>query len=115
MPDLPTMSPRHGGTEIVLERTDPRYRQTGIELPDRRFDPFAGSARIAAQAHHNVHAAISKLALRKEDRGLRRLTREACDHVVAIPMATEKIMLNASDAATVLLYETIRQRGAASD
>jgi 23S rRNA (guanosine2251-2'-O)-methyltransferase len=45
-----------------------------------------------------------------EDRGLRRLTREACDHVVAIPMAGEGTSLNAADAATVLLYEALRQR-----
>jgi 23S rRNA (guanosine2251-2'-O)-methyltransferase len=45
-----------------------------------------------------------------EDRGLRRLTRERCDHVAAIPMSSPHIMLNAADAATVLLYETARQR-----
>lgn len=45
-----------------------------------------------------------------EDRGLRRLTREACDFVVAIPMATTGTSLNAADAATVLLYEALRQR-----
>ena len=47
-----------------------------------------------------------------EDRGLRRLTREACDHVVSIPMASADTSLNAADAATVLLYETLRQRRA---
>lgn len=45
-----------------------------------------------------------------EDRGLRRLTREACDHVVSIPMVGEGMSLNAADAATVLLYEALRQR-----
>jgi 23S rRNA (guanosine2251-2'-O)-methyltransferase len=45
-----------------------------------------------------------------EDRGLRRLTREACDHVVSIPMTDEGMSLNAADAATVLLYEALRQR-----
>ena len=45
-----------------------------------------------------------------EDRGLRRLTREACDHVVSIPMAADGTSLNAADAATVLLYEALRQR-----
>lgn len=47
-----------------------------------------------------------------EDRGLRRLTREVCDHVVSIPMAAEGTSLNAADAATVLLYEALRQRRA---
>jgi 23S rRNA (guanosine2251-2'-O)-methyltransferase len=45
-----------------------------------------------------------------EDRGLRRLTREACDRVVSIPMAAGDVSLNAADAATVLLYEARRQR-----
>jgi 23S rRNA (guanosine2251-2'-O)-methyltransferase len=48
-----------------------------------------------------------------EDRGLRRLTREACDHVVSIPMAASDVSLNAADAATVLLYEVLRQRAVA--
>lgn len=45
-----------------------------------------------------------------EDRGVRRLTRDACDHVVSIPMAAPGVSLNAADAATVLLYEALRQR-----
>ena len=49
-----------------------------------------------------------------EDRGLRRLTREACDHVVSIPMTDDSMSLNAADAATVLLYEALRQRRSAS-
>jgi 23S rRNA (guanosine2251-2'-O)-methyltransferase len=47
-----------------------------------------------------------------EDRGLRRLTREACDFVVAVPMAARDMSLNAADAATLLLYEALRQRRA---
>ena len=45
-----------------------------------------------------------------EDRGLRRLTRELCDHVVAIPMTHPDLSLNAADAAALLLYEAQRQR-----
>ncbi len=45
-----------------------------------------------------------------EDRGLRRLTREACDFVVSIPMAADDMSLNAADAASLLLYEALRQR-----
>jgi 23S rRNA (guanosine2251-2'-O)-methyltransferase len=49
-----------------------------------------------------------------EDRGLRRLTREACDFVTAIPMTADDMSLNAADAATLLLYEALRQRTVAS-
>jgi len=45
-----------------------------------------------------------------EDRGVRRLVRAHCDHVVAIPMAAAGVSLNAADAACVLLYEMARQR-----
>jgi len=50
------------------------------------------------------------LVIGGEDRGLRRLTREACDFVVAVPMAAKDMSLNAADAATLLLYEAMRQR-----
>ncbi len=50
------------------------------------------------------------LVIGGEDRGLRRLTREACDFVTAIPMAKKGVSLNAADAAVVLLYEVLRQR-----
>ena len=50
------------------------------------------------------------LVIGGEDRGLRRLTREACDFVVAVPMAAKDMSLNAADAATLLLYEALRQR-----
>ena len=50
------------------------------------------------------------LVLGGEGKGLRRLTREACDFLVAIPMAGRVESLNVSVAAGVLLYEVHRQR-----
>ena len=46
-----------------------------------------------------------------EGAGIRRLVREHCDALVAIPMAGQCSSLNVSVAAGVLLYETVRQRG----
>ena len=47
-----------------------------------------------------------------EGQGMRRLTREACDVLVRIPMAGVIESLNVSVAAGVLLYEAVRQRQA---
>jgi len=45
-----------------------------------------------------------------EGRGLRRLTRQRCDHLVRIPVASTMPSLNVSVALGVLLFEAVRQR-----
>ncbi len=45
-----------------------------------------------------------------EGTGLRKLTREACDHLAAIPMVGSVESLNVSVATGVVLYEAFRQR-----
>ena len=50
------------------------------------------------------------LVMGSEGKGLRRLTREHCDHLLAILMAGQVESLNVSVAAGVLLFEARRQR-----
>lgn len=50
------------------------------------------------------------LVLGGEERGLRRLTREACDVFIRIPLAGAMESLNVSVAAGICLYEVVRQR-----
>ncbi|EAX46653.1 RNA methyltransferase, TrmH family, group 3 [Thermosinus carboxydivorans Nor1] len=45
-----------------------------------------------------------------EGRGMGRLTREACDFLVRIPMRGRLSSLNASVACSLILYEVLRQR-----
>lgn len=45
-----------------------------------------------------------------EGSGLRRLTRENCDHLVSIPMHGSVSSLNVSVATGICLYEVVRQR-----
>ncbi len=45
-----------------------------------------------------------------EEKGLRRLTREACDYLVKLPMRGNVESLNVSVATGVCLYEAVRQR-----
>nr|VFK34460.1 MAG: rRNA methylase, putative, group 3 [Candidatus Kentron sp. MB]VFK76767.1 MAG: rRNA methylase, putative, group 3 [Candidatus Kentron sp. MB] len=51
------------------------------------------------------------LVLGGEEKGLRRLTRENCDHLVRLPMLGATESLNVSVAAGICLYEIRRQRG----
>ena len=51
------------------------------------------------------------LVIGSEGFGMSRLVRESCDFLVSIPMHGKVTSLNASAAASVLIYEVLRQRG----
>ncbi|PWG61415.1 23S rRNA (guanosine(2251)-2'-O)-methyltransferase RlmB [Sediminicurvatus halobius] len=75
---------------------------------------LVGAADTAAASLYDTDLTGSlALVLGAEENGLRRLTREACDQLVAIPMAGRVESLNVSVAAGVMLYEAVRQRAAA--
>ena len=54
------------------------------------------------------------LVLGGEGKGIRRLVREHCDHVVSLPLLGHVESLNVSVAAGIALYEAVRQRGLAA-
>ncbi|MFI5183724.1 MAG: 23S rRNA (guanosine(2251)-2'-O)-methyltransferase RlmB [Vicinamibacteria bacterium] len=53
------------------------------------------------------------IVLGGEGKGIRRLVRERCDHVVSLPLFGQVTSLNVSVVAGIALYEVIRQRGVA--
>lgn len=50
------------------------------------------------------------LVMGSEGNGISRLTREKCDFIVSIPMNGNVTSLNASVAASILMYEVVRQK-----
>ena len=92
---------------VNLARTLKSLKQQGIwltgltgEAPRRLYDQDLGGPLA--------------LVLGAEGQGLRRLTREACDHLVHIPMLGHVESLNVSVATGVCLFEALRQRGVAA-
>jgi len=68
----------------------------------------------AGEADKSIYMADLKgaiaLVLGAEEKGLRRLTREHCDQLLAIPMRGETSSLNVSVSSGILLFEALRQR-----
>ena len=57
-----------------------------------------------------AYRGATALVVGSEHRGLRRLTRECCDHLATIALAGQTASLNVSVALGVLLFEARRQR-----
>jgi 23S rRNA (guanosine2251-2'-O)-methyltransferase len=90
-----------------LARTLRAIRDAGVWL--------YGAAGEAQQALYDVDlSGPAALVLGGEGKGLRRLTREHCDTLMAIPLAGSVSSLNVSVATGICLFEARRQRAAAA-
>ena len=72
------------------------------------FGADAGADKPLYKADLKGPAAI---VIGSEGDGMGRLVRECCDFLVGIPLKGHIQSLNASNAAAILLYEAVRQRG----
>ncbi len=73
-----------------------------------------GTSGDATQTIYETSASLRlALVMGSEGKGMRRLTREACDELVSIPMLGSVESLNISVATAVCLYEIRRQQDSA--
>ncbi len=86
-----------------LARTLKRLQDLGVWIYGT--DPEAEAMIYAADLTGPV-----ALVLGNEQKGMRRLTREQCDHLIKLPMAGQVASLNVSVATGVCLFEVVRQR-----
>ena len=96
----------HVATVVIIARAVEELKDAGVWT--------VGLAGEASDAYYDVDLTLpTAIALGAEGPGLRRLVRERCDRLVAIPMRGSVSSLNVSVAAGVTLFEAIRQRQAA--
>ncbi len=71
---------------------------------------FGTAAEGSAPMYQTDFTGSTALVIGNEGQGVSRLIRDLCDGMVNIPMKGQISSLNASAAASILLYEAVRQR-----
>lgn len=99
-----------GAAESVPIFTVTNLARTLRQLRDAGIWIYGASDAAEASLYDSDLQGPIAVVLGSEGKGMRRLTRELCDHLLAIPMAGQVESLNVSVAAGVLLFEAKRQR-----
>lgn len=102
-----------GAVESVPIFTVTNLARTLRQLRDAGIWIYGASDAADAMLYDSDLQGPIAVVLGSEGKGMRRLTREHCDHLLAIPMAGQVESLNVSVAAGVLLFEARRQRNLA--
>lgn len=93
-------------TVTNLSRTLEALKGSGVWL-------FGAAGESEKSIYNSDLTGSVALIMGSEGKGMRRLTREHCDHLVSLPMTGSVDSLNVSVAAGVCLFEARRQRLAA--
>ena len=99
-----------GAVNHVRIATVVNIARTIEELKGRNIWTIGLDAAAPEQYDVVDYTLPTALVFGAEGSGLRRLVRETCDRIVAIPMAGAVSSLNVSVAAGVVLFEAVRQR-----
>ena len=102
-----------GAAEHMAVARVPNLTAALKELRDRGLWIFGSAAEGSSPLWKADLTGPVCLVIGSEGDGMNRLVRETCDFLVSIPMHGKVSSLNASAAAAVLIYETLRQRTAA--
>lgn len=80
------------------------------QLKDKGLWIYGAAAGGASKLWETDYTGAMALVIGSEGDGMGRLVRECCDFIVSIPMVGRINSLNASAAASVIMYEVLRQR-----
>ena len=80
------------------------------ELKDKGLWIYGTAADGASDIWHTDFTGAAALVIGSEGDGMGRLVRESCDFIVSLPMKGQIGSLNASAAASIVMYEVLRQR-----
>jgi 23S rRNA (guanosine2251-2'-O)-methyltransferase len=99
-----------GAAEVVPFARVTNMARTMEALKERGVWLYGTAGESSNSIYDNDLAGSMALVMGAEGAGLRRLTRELCDHLVHLPMAGSVSSLNVSVATGVCLFEAMRQR-----
>lgn len=100
-----------GAAEVVPYVQVTNLARTMKDLQERGVWIIGTAGESATSLYQQDLKGPLALVMGAEGAGMRRLTREHCDHLINIPMAGEVSSINVSVATGVCLFEAVRQRG----
>lgn len=99
-----------GAVEYMKVARVNNITSTIAELKEKGVWVFGTGAEGAVPMYRADFAGPTAIVIGSEGDGMSRLVRQSCDVTVSIPMKGRISSLNASAAASILLYEAVRQR-----